>query len=273
MKRAGHTEAAIDLVRLAGLRPAGVLSEIVNDDGTMVRGAALEAFAGRHGLPFLTVEDLIVYRRSRERIVERTAEARLPTAHGAFQVYVYRSKLDNSEHVAIVKGQVTGLKNVLVRVHSECFTGDILGSARCDCGKQLEMALSRIEQEGAGVVVYLRGHEGRGIGLTSKLHAYALQDIGRDTVEANEELGLPVDSRSYDVGAQILTDLGLTSIRLMSNNPAKFTQLNGYPLEIVERVPLVTTPNSENGFYLRTKQEKLGHLLGLPVSSLKEAAA
>ena len=273
LRRPGHTEAAVDLARLAGLRPAGVLCEIVNDDGTMTRGAALQAFAERHGMPFLTVADLIAYRSSRERIVERTAEARLPTAHGTFQVYIYRSKLDESEHVAVVKGEVAGRKNVLVRVHSECFTGDILGSTRCDCGKQLELALTCIEQEGAGVVVYLRGHEGRGIGLTSKVHAYALQDNGRDTVEANEELGLPVDSRRYDVGAQILTDLGLTTIRLMSNNPAKFTQLAGYDLTIVERVPLVTAPNLENAFYLRTKQEKLGHLLNLAAGESKKFAA
>jgi 3,4-dihydroxy 2-butanone 4-phosphate synthase / GTP cyclohydrolase II len=273
LKRPGHTEAAVDLAQLAGLRPAGVLSEIVNDDGTMTRGGALERFAERHGMPFLTVADLIAYRRSRERIVERMAEARLPTAHGTFQVYIYRSKLDESEHVAVVKGEVAGRENVLVRVHSECFTGDILGSTRCDCGKQLELALTCIEQEGAGVVVYLRGHEGRGIGLTSKVHAYALQDNGRDTVEANEELGLPVDSRRYDVGAQILTDLGLTTIRLMSNNPAKFTQLAGYDLTIVERVPLVTAPSLENEFYLRTKQEKLGHLLNLAAGECKKFAA
>jgi 3,4-dihydroxy 2-butanone 4-phosphate synthase/GTP cyclohydrolase II len=273
LKRPGHTEAAVDLAQLAGLRPAGVLSEIVNDDGTMTRGVALERFAERHGMPFLTVADLIAYRCSRERIVERMAEARLPTAHGTFQVYIYRSKLDESEHVAVVKGEVAGRENVLVRVHSECFTGDILGSTRCDCGKQLELALTCIEQEGAGVVVYLRGHEGRGIGRTSKVHAYALQDNGRDTVEANEELGLPVDSRRYDVGAQILTDLGLTTIRLMSNNPAKFTQLAGYDLTIVERVPLVTAPSLENAFYLRTKQEKLGHLLNLAAGECKKFAA
>jgi 3,4-dihydroxy 2-butanone 4-phosphate synthase/GTP cyclohydrolase II len=273
LKRPGHTEAAVDLARLAGLQPAGVLCEIVNDDGTMTRGAALKAFAERHELVFLTVADLIAYRRSRERIIERTAQARLPTAHGTFRVYVYRSKLDESEHVAIIKGEVAGHANVLVRVHSECFTGNILGSTRCDCGQQLELALACIEQEGAGVVVYLRGHEGRGIGLTSKVHAYALQDMGLDTVEANEELGLPVDSRSYDIGAQILADLGLTTIRLMSNNPATFTQLAGYDLTIVERVPLVTVPNLENAFYLRTKQEKLGHLLNLSASEFKKFAA
>ena len=273
LKRPGHTEAAVDLARLAGLQPAGVLCEIMNDDGTMARGAALKAFAERHGLPFLTVADLIAYRSSRERIVERTAQSRLTTAHGTFDVYVYRSKLDESEHVVLVKGDVAGRENVLVRVHSECFTGDILASTGCDCGDQLELALTCIEQEGAGVVVYLRGHAGHGIGLTSKVQGYPLQDYGLDTMEANEELGLPVDSRSYDLGAQILTDLGLTTIRLMSNNPAKLTQLAGYDLRIVERVPLVTAPNLENAFYLRTKQEKLGHLLNLPAGEFKKFAA
>lgn len=256
LKRAGRTEAAIDLVQLAGLQPAAVLCRIVNDDGTMMHGSALSVFAEGHGLPLLTVADLIAYRCSRERIVERIAEARLPTAHGAFQLYVYHSKLDESEHVAIVKGEVAGQENVLVRVHSECFTGDILGSTRCDCGQQLELALTRIEQAGAGVVVYLRGHERRGIGLTGKIHACVLQDNGRDTAALNEELALPVDSRSDDVGAQILTHLGLTTIRLMSNNPAKFAQFAGYELTIVERVPLVTAPNLGNAFYLRAKQEK-----------------
>ena len=273
LKRPGHTEAAVDLARLAGLQPAGVLCEIMNDDGTMARGAALKAFAERHGLPFLTVADLIAYRSSRERIVERTAQSRLTTAHGTFDDYVYRSKLDESEHVALVKGDVAGRANVLVGVHSECFAGDILASTRCDCGKQLELALTGIEQEGAGVVVYLRGHEGRGIGLTSKVHAHALQDNGLDTAETIEELGLPVDSRSYDLGAQILTDLGLTTIRLMSNNPAKLTELAGYDLRIVERVPLLTAPNLKNAFYLQTEQEKLGDLLNLPSSELKKFAA
>ena len=189
--------------------------------------------------------------------------------HGIFELHVYRSKLDGTEHLAIVKGTVTGQENVLVRVHSECLTGEILGSTRCDCGTQLDMSLKLIEQEGAGVVVYLRGHEGRGIGLTSKIHAYALQDTGMDTVEANQDLGLPVDSRRYDVGAQILTDLGLRTIRLMSNNPAKFTQLSGYDLMIVERVPLESEPNLENIFYLRTKQAKLGHLFDLPLKVLE----
>jgi 3,4-dihydroxy 2-butanone 4-phosphate synthase/GTP cyclohydrolase II len=238
LRRPGHTEAAVDLARLSGSQPAGVLCEIVNGDGTMMRGAALASFAERHGLPFLAVADLIAYRRSRERIIERTAEARLPTAHGTFQVYVYRSKLDGSEHLAIVKGEISGRENVLARVHAECFTGDLLGSTRCDCGRQFETSLSCIEQEGAGVVVYLREHGGRGIGLTGKIRADALQDYGCQGAKANDELGLPDASDSYDIGAQILSDLGLTTIRLMSDHPAKSTQFAGYDLAIVEHVPL-----------------------------------
>jgi 3,4-dihydroxy 2-butanone 4-phosphate synthase/GTP cyclohydrolase II len=261
--RAGHTEAAADLARLAGLFPAGVLCELVEDDGTMIRGPQLIAFARRHGLAFVTIAELIAFRRSHERLITHAAEARLPTRHGFFTAHVYRSALDGAEHIALVKGDVRGKENVLVRVHSECTTGDILGSLRCDCGQQLEDALARVEQEGSGVVLYLRNHEGRGIGLTQKLRAYALQDQGRDTVEANFDLGLPADARSYDVGAQILSDLGLTTIRLMSNNPAKFTALEGYRLKIVERVPLLTKPTCENLAYLRTKQIKLGHLLSL----------
>lgn len=263
LARPGHTEAAIDLVRLAGLSPAGVLCEIVNDDGTMARGAQLEEFARRHHLPYLTIPELIAYRRQHERLVTKGAVARLPTRHGDFTAHVYRSILDGAEHIALVRGDVSGRDNVLVRVHSECVTGDILGSLRCDCGQQLENALARIAREDAGVVLYLRNQEGRGIGLADKLRAYALQDEGLDTVQANEKLGLPVDARSYDVGAQILTDLGLTTIRLMSNNPAKFTGLETYRLKIVERVPLLTTPTCENRRYLRTKQTKLGHLLNL----------
>jgi 3,4-dihydroxy 2-butanone 4-phosphate synthase / GTP cyclohydrolase II len=243
LKRPGHTEAAVDLARLAGSQPAGVLSEIVNGDGTMMRGAALTKFAERHGLPFLAVADLIAYRRSRERIVECTAEARLPTVHGTFQVYVYRSKLDGSEHLAIVKGEISGRENVLARVHSECFPGDLLGSTRCDCGQQFELALTCIEQEGAGVVVYLRGQRGRGLGLTGRVRADGLQDQRCRAVEASDELGLPVDSDSYDIGAQIFTDLGLATIRLMSDAPAKSSRLAGYDLAIVEHVPLVTAPS------------------------------
>lgn len=264
LSRPGHTEAAADLARIAGRENAGVLCELVNDDGTMMRGPQLEQFAARHGLPFIRIADLVAWRRSHEPIVARTATARLPTTHGVFTAHVYRSLLDGTEHVALVKGEVRGARNVLVRVHSECLTGDILGSLRCDCGRQLDLALQRIASEGSGVVVYLRGHEGRGIGLTDKLRAYALQDAGLDTVEANLRLGLPVDARSYDAGAQILTDLGLTTIRLMSNNPAKFTELAGYDLRIAEQVPLIAEPNGENLPYLHTKQLKLGHTLSLP---------
>ncbi|MFT4177735.1 MAG: bifunctional 3,4-dihydroxy-2-butanone-4-phosphate synthase/GTP cyclohydrolase II [Luteolibacter sp.] len=264
LERRGHTEAAVDLARIAGLAPAGVISEIVNDDGSMARGTQLIDFAKTHGLHFITVADLVAWRRRHEPLVARVATARMPTRHGIFTAHTYRSHLDGTEHIALVKGDVDGAEDVLVRVHSECFTGDILGSLRCDCGPQLELALQKIEQRGRGVIVYLRGHEGRGIGLAHKMRAYALQDTGRDTVEANTDLGLPVDSRTYDVGAQILTDLGLKTIRLMSNNPAKFTELEGYDLKITGRVPLITSPNQENLSYLRTKQLKLGHLLNLP---------
>jgi len=263
LKRPGHTEAAGDLARMAGLYPAGVLCELVNDDGSMMRGTALRAFAKQHQLPFINIADLIAFRRRNEQLVEHVSEARLPTAIGTFTAHVYRSVLDGFEHLALVKGKITGQQNVLVRVHSECLTGDILDSLRCDCGNQLKMALGKIEQAGSGVLVYLRGHEGRGIGLGHKLRAYGLQDQGRDTVQANEELGLPIDSRSYDVGAQILTDLGVTTMRLMSNNPAKFSQLSGYRLKIVDRVPLEPPPNCENIVYLRTKSEKMGHMLSL----------
>ena len=263
LARPGHTEAASDLARLAGLFPAGALCEIVNDDGSMARGAQLRAFAAAHGLPCISIADLAAYRRRNERLVVHEAEAKMPTRHGAFTAHVYRSRVDGAEHIAMVKGDVRGQKAVLVRVHSECLTGDILGSLRCDCGQQLDAALDRVEQEGRGVVLYLRNHEGRGVGLTQKIRAYSLQDLGRDTVEANLELGLPADARSYDVGAQILSDLGLTTIRLMSNNPAKFTALDGYDIKIVERLPLLTIPNAENLGYLRTKQRKMGHTLGL----------
>lgn len=262
--RAGHTEAAADLARIAGLQTAGVLCEIVNDDGTMARGRQLAAFAATHGLHFITIEDLIAWRRRNEPLMDLTATARMPTRHGIFTAHTYRSRLDGTEHVALVKGDLTHAENTLVRVHSECLTGDILGSMRCDCGLQLELALQTIEREGTGVIVYLRGHEGRGIGITHKMRAYALQDGGRDTVEANTDQGLPIDSRNYDIGAQILTHLGLTTIRLMSNNPAKFTELEGYQIKIVGRVPLLTKPNRENLSYLHTKQQKLGHLLDLP---------
>jgi 3,4-dihydroxy 2-butanone 4-phosphate synthase/GTP cyclohydrolase II len=269
--RRGHTEAAVDLTRLAGLRPGGALCELVGSDGELLRGRKLEQFAEEHGLCFVTVGQLAAYRRSRERLVERLGSARLPTRHGVFVVHAYRSLIDQREHLALTRGELCGASNVLARVHSECATGDIFGSVRCDCGEQLSSALRQVAAADLGVVVYLRGHEGRGIGLASKLHAYELQDRGFDTVEANLELGLPIDSRSYDVGAQILTDLGVTTLRLMSNNPAKFTELDGYRLKIVERVPLLTEPTAENVRYLRSKQKKLGHELGLsPVGDATE---
>jgi 3,4-dihydroxy 2-butanone 4-phosphate synthase/GTP cyclohydrolase II len=261
LKRRGHTEAASDLARLSGLAPVGVLCELTREDGSMMRLPDLEAFARTHGLALLRIDDLVAYRRRTEPIVEQVAEARLPTRHGPFVLRVFRDVIEGREHVALVRGDVRGDEAVLVRVHSECLTGDLFGSLRCDCGAQLDASLARVAEEGRGVVVYLRGHEGRGIGLINKLHAYRLQDEGRDTVEANLDLGLPVDSRRYDVGAQILTLLGLRTVRLMSNNPAKFAALSGYPLRIVERVPLLTTPNVENAAYLSTKQTKLGHLL------------
>jgi 3,4-dihydroxy 2-butanone 4-phosphate synthase/GTP cyclohydrolase II len=260
LERRGHTEAAVDLARLAGLAPCGVLCEVVNDDGSMARPPDLVAFARRHGLRIISVASLVAHRRRTECLVHPVAEARLPTRHGLWEARVYRGA-DGTEHTALVMGEVRNTPDVLVRVHSECLTGDVFGSVRCDCGAQLDAAMRTIAAEGRGVVVYLRGHEGRGIGLASKLHAYRLQDQGRDTVEANLELGLPVDARSYDVGAQILSDLGVTTLRLMSNNPAKFIELEGYQLRIVGRVPLVTVPTEENASYLRTKQAKLGHQL------------
>jgi 3,4-dihydroxy 2-butanone 4-phosphate synthase/GTP cyclohydrolase II len=263
LKRAGHTEAAVDLARQAGLRPAGVLAEVVNDDGTMARLPELERFADEHGLVLISIADLIRYRRHREKLVRRVSEARIPTRHGEFLAYVFESLLDGVEHLAFVRGDVAGHEDVLVRVHSECLTGDVFGSLRCDCGAQLDAALARVAAEGEGVVVYLRGHEGRGIGLGHKLRAYSLQDEGRDTVEANVELGLPVDSREYGIGSQILVDLGITTMRLMTNNPAKYGGLEGYGLEIVERVPLHLDPTDENLSYLLAKQQKLGHLLDL----------
>jgi 3,4-dihydroxy 2-butanone 4-phosphate synthase / GTP cyclohydrolase II len=263
LKRAGHTEAAVDLARLAGCYPAGVLAEVVNDDGTMARLPRLQAFAEAHGLEIISIADLIRYRRHREKLVRRVSEARIPTRHGDFTAYVYESLLDGVEHVAFVRGEVAGSENTLVRVHSECLTGDVFGSLRCDCGVQLDLALERVAAEDHGVVVYLRGHEGRGIGLGHKMRAYSLQDQGRDTVQANVELGFAADSREYGIGSQILVDLGITTMRLMTNNPAKYGGLDGYGLEIVERVPLRAEPNDENISYLRTKQDKLGHFLDL----------
>lgn len=261
LKRAGHTEASVDLARLAHLYPSGVIGELINDDGTMMRFPELEKFAAFHRIPLITVADIVRYRRRREKLVERLSQARLPTSHGDFMAYVYESKLDGMEHMALVKGDVSGKSNVLVRVHSECLTGDVFGSQRCDCGSQLACAMSKIAEEGQGVILYLRGHEGRGIGLGHKLRAYQLQDQGRDTVEANLELGFPVDSREYGIGAQILVDLGLSTIRLMTNNPSKYGGLGGYDISIVERVPLPPFPTAENRRYLQAKKEKMGHLL------------
>jgi 3,4-dihydroxy 2-butanone 4-phosphate synthase/GTP cyclohydrolase II len=261
LKRAGHTEAAVDLARMAGLYPAGVLCEIVNDDGTMARVPDLVAFCEEHGLLLISIAELIRYRRQNEKLVRRVSEARIPTTWGDFDCYVYESLLDGEQHVAFVKGAVQGEDNVLVRVHSECLTGDIFGSMRCDCGEQLDASMRRIAEEGLGVLVYLRGHEGRGIGLGHKIRAYSLQDQGRDTVDANLELGLPVDSREYGIGAQILVDLGITTMRYMTNNPAKYGGIEGFGLEITERVALQSVPNPENIKYLRTKRERMGHLL------------
>jgi 3,4-dihydroxy 2-butanone 4-phosphate synthase / GTP cyclohydrolase II len=263
LKRAGHTEAAVDLARMAGFFPSGVLAEVTNDDGTMARMPELERFAAEHGLQMISIADLIRYRRHREKLVRRVSEARIPTRHGDFTAYVFASLLDGTEHLAFVRGEVAGADGTLVRVHSECLTGDVFGSMRCDCGVQLDSAMEQVANEGRGVVVYLRGHEGRGIGLGHKLRAYSLQDEGRDTVEANVELGFPADSREYGIGSQILVDLGVTTMRLMTNNPAKYGGLEGYGLQIVERVPLQIMPNHENISYLRAKQEKLGHLLDL----------
>jgi 3,4-dihydroxy 2-butanone 4-phosphate synthase / GTP cyclohydrolase II len=261
LKRAGHTEAAVDLARLANLQPAGALCEIVNDDGSMARVPELAVFAAEHGLLMISIADLIRHRRQHEKLVVPTGEGRVPTQWGTFVAHAYRSLLDDAEHVAFVKGDVAGAEPVLVRVHSECLTGDIFGSLRCDCGPQLHAALSRIAEEGRGVVVYLRGHEGRGIGLGHKLRAYGLQDTGHDTVDANLALGLPVDSREYGVGAQILADLGIQKLRVLTNNPAKYGGLHGFGLEVVERVPLQSAPTIENINYLRAKRARLGHLL------------
>jgi 3,4-dihydroxy 2-butanone 4-phosphate synthase/GTP cyclohydrolase II len=262
LKRAGHTEAAVDLARLAGCYPAGVLCEIVDEKKMdMARLPELTEFAAEHDLLLISIADLVRYRRQREKLVRRTAEARIPTQFGDFTCYTYESLLDGETHLAFVKGAPAGEDNVLVRVHSECLTGDVFGSLRCDCGPQLEAAMKRIADEGMGVIVYLRGHEGRGIGLANKMRAYKLQEEGYDTVDANTELGLHADSREYGVGAQMLVDLGITTFRNMTNNPAKYGGLAGYGLEIVERVPLEIIPNPENIHYLRTKRERMGHLL------------
>ncbi|MEM7341759.1 MAG: bifunctional 3,4-dihydroxy-2-butanone-4-phosphate synthase/GTP cyclohydrolase II [Actinomycetota bacterium] len=263
LKRAGHTEAAVDLARLAGLKEGGVLCEIVNDDGTMARVPDLVEFCSEHGLVFISIADLVRYRRRTEKLINRFAEATIPTRHGDFNAVVYESVLDGQQHIAFVRGDVAGVDDVLVRVHSECLTGDIFGSLRCDCGPQLDLALGHIAEEGEGVLVYLRGHEGRGIGLGHKIRAYGLQDQGHDTVDANLEQGLPADSREYGIGAQILVDLGVTTMRLMTNNPSKYGGLAGFGLEISDRVPLQTVPTEQNIAYLRTKQERMGHLLDI----------
>jgi 3,4-dihydroxy 2-butanone 4-phosphate synthase/GTP cyclohydrolase II len=270
--RAGHTEAAVDLATLAGLSGVGVIGEIVDEDGSMRRGASLTAFAQEHDLPVLAIADLVRYRRATERLVELVGSAQMPTAFGDFRALAYRNTLDGTEHLALVMGDLAAAgrteAGALVRVHSECLTGDILGSLRCDCGGQLEQALSAIAAEGCGAVVYLRGHEGRGIGLGHKIRAYALQEQGLDTVDANTVQGLPADSRSYGVGAQVLGDLGATRIRLITNNPAKFGGLEGYGLTVVGRVALPVVETPHNVRYLRTKRERMGHQIDLPVAGV-----
>lgn len=267
LRRPGHTEAAVDLARMARLRPAGVLCEIVSqkDDGDMARLEELEAFAAEHDLTLVSIADLIAYRRRFEKQVESVAEARIPTAHGDFQAIGYRGTLDGRDHVALVRGDIGDGRDVLVRVHSECLTGDVFGSRRCDCGPQLDAAIAAVAAEGRGVVLYVRGHEGRGIGLLHKLQAYQLQDAGADTVDANLDLGLPADARDYGTGAQILVDLGVRSMRLLTNNPAKRAGLEGYGLTVVGREPLPVHPTPENLRYLTTKRDRMGHdLPGLP---------
>lgn len=260
LQRAGHTEAAVDLARLAGCRPIGVICEIMSDDGSMARLPELIRVARRRKLRLCTIEDLIKHRRQREKLVERVEVVRMPTDYGQFDLYLYRSRIDDQHHLALVKGEVAGKSNVLVRVHSECLTGDVFGSHRCDCGPQLHQAMRQIAAAGCGVIVYMR-QEGRGIGLPAKIKAYKLQENGLDTVEANLKLGYPMDLREYGLGAQILVDLGLKTIRLLTNNPKKLVGLDGYGLEIAEQVPIRIAPNPHNASYLKTKREKLGHLV------------
>ncbi|HEX6371829.1 MAG TPA: bifunctional 3,4-dihydroxy-2-butanone-4-phosphate synthase/GTP cyclohydrolase II [Longimicrobium sp.] len=260
LRRVGQTEASVDLARLAGLPPAGVICEILNDDGTMARRPQLEEFAARHGLKFITVAQIVAYRLQRERLVHREAEASIPTPFGEWRIIAYRNDVDPHEHVAMIKGEVEGVPDVMVRMHSECLTGDVFHSLRCDCGEQLDSAMAQIEREGRGVIVYLR-QEGRGIGLVHKLRAYNLQDQGMDTVEANEALGFLPDLREYGIGAQILLDLGLSSVRILTNNPKKIVGMDGYGLSVAEQIPLTVEPNPHNTGYLRTKRERMGHLL------------
>jgi 3,4-dihydroxy 2-butanone 4-phosphate synthase / GTP cyclohydrolase II len=262
--RTGQTEGSVDLARLAGLKPAGVICEIMNDDGTMARMPDLQIFAKKHALKIVTVADLIKYRMSKESLVRRIATAKLPTKYGGlFTAIVYENDVDPYHHIALLKGEIAPHDQVLVRVHSQCLTGDVFGSKRCDCEEQLHTAMAMVEKEGKGVIVYMR-QEGRGIGLANKLKAYDLQDSGRDTVEANEALGFKADMREYGIGAQILADLGLHRIRLMTNNPRKIIGLQGYGIEVVERVPIETKPHKENVEYLKTKARKMGHLLSIP---------
>jgi 3,4-dihydroxy 2-butanone 4-phosphate synthase/GTP cyclohydrolase II len=267
LRRTGHTEAAVDLARLAGLRPAGAICEIVHDDGSMMRAPALRAFADEHGLLMISIADLVAYRRRTERTVERAADTVVPTPYGDFRAVGYRALLDGTEHMALVRGAIGDGADVLVRVHSECVTGDVFGSLRCDCGPQLQAALRAVADEGRGVVLYMRGHEGRGIGLLHKLQAYQLQDSGADTVDANLELGLPADARDYGTGAQILADLGVRSMRLLTNNPAKRAGLEGYGLEILERVPLQVHATPQNLRYLETKRDRMGHDLPADIAA------
>jgi 3,4-dihydroxy 2-butanone 4-phosphate synthase/GTP cyclohydrolase II len=264
LERIGQTEAAVDLARLAGLAPAGVVCEVMNDDGTMARVPDLIPYCERHGLKMVTVADVVEYRRRHEKLVERGASVRLPTEHGEFTAIAFREKLSGKAHVALVMGEVDGAQNVLVRVHSECLTGDVFHSLRCDCGEQLGQALAQIEAEGQGVLLYM-AQEGRGIGLLNKLRAYELQEAGLDTVEANLELGFPADARDYGIGNQILADLGLTTIRILTNNPKKLVGLDGFGLTVTEQMPIEVHPNAENRRYLETKREKLGHTIGRPL--------
>jgi 3,4-dihydroxy 2-butanone 4-phosphate synthase/GTP cyclohydrolase II len=260
LRRAGHTEAAVDLARLAGLRPAGVICEILKDDGSMARLPDLQRYRAKHRLKLCTIQDLIAYRRQREHLVVHEQVVKMPTEFGEFDLHMFRSTIDGAHHLALVKGRITATKPVLVRVHSECLTGDVFGSRRCDCGSQLHAALRRIEQEGAGILVYMR-QEGRGIGLAAKIHAYKLQEKGLDTVEANEKLGFAMDLREYGLGAQILADLGVRRIRLLTNNPRKVVGLRGHGLQIVEQLPIRSKPHADNARYLATKRAKMGHLL------------